>query len=289
MRRYAISFNESGEPQGVIEIEAREESMEPTSAADPEHRAVAPIETPNGLRVKELREWLAQIPDTNSEGNPSEVWLSTGRNLSSQATGATVLNFRYRDGQARCDVLLEPSDEVWETCHERPGVEFGPAGVLLDGATLSRENMRWKIDFGHGTWFTLSDEQGRAFGLVMAGEKAPALPKPEPPPNRRVSGFYGEMPKPGHLEEISGHRLYVFSSREFLTRSQAMDRSGSADWRAWCQNARLGDLVEIEGFGPVAVVRTDLRGMPFAASCSCDPEYPNEISPSCDVHGLTGE
>ena len=60
---------------------------------------------PSGLTVRELRELLNNIPDTNPDGEAFEVWVETGIGLSSQVKSVWSLN----NGPDGCDVFLSPS------------------------------------------------------------------------------------------------------------------------------------------------------------------------------------
>lgn len=46
----------------------------------------------NCITVKELKEFLNKIPETNSQGEDSEVWIMSGVNLSSPLIEITKLN-----------------------------------------------------------------------------------------------------------------------------------------------------------------------------------------------------
>lgn len=66
---------------------------------------------PNGLTVKELKELLTDWPETNEDGEPTEVWIETERGLSSIVTKVWPLNKREHS----TDLLLEshaPSPEA---------------------------------------------------------------------------------------------------------------------------------------------------------------------------------
>jgi len=62
-----------------------------------------PLENKNGITVRELLEFLYEYPLTDPiTGEESEVWLTTGRGVSSPATRLSTLN--------RSDILLTPSN-----------------------------------------------------------------------------------------------------------------------------------------------------------------------------------
>ena len=46
----------------------------------------------NGMTVKGLKELIKDWPDKDDNGEENEVWLSSGKHLSSQCKSATPLN-----------------------------------------------------------------------------------------------------------------------------------------------------------------------------------------------------
>ncbi len=61
------------------------------------------------LTVKELKKIIADWPEENRDGEPTEVWISTGIFLSSQCTSFDRLNWRTKeDGTETGDILLTP-------------------------------------------------------------------------------------------------------------------------------------------------------------------------------------
>ena len=64
------------------------------------------LEVESCLTVRELKDWLAQIPDKTSDGEDCETWIETGRNLSSPVVRVCPLNRRHDDDSEWCDVLL---------------------------------------------------------------------------------------------------------------------------------------------------------------------------------------
>lgn len=59
-----------------------------------------PLCNPNGITVRELKEWLRDWPETNpTTGDEYDVWLATGDGRSSPCTAAVRLN--------RGDIYLE--------------------------------------------------------------------------------------------------------------------------------------------------------------------------------------
>lgn len=59
--------------------------------------------TPVGLTVRQLKAYLAQIPELTAVGEEAEIWIETGRGLSSPVIRLSPLNVR----ETTCDVLLE--------------------------------------------------------------------------------------------------------------------------------------------------------------------------------------
>jgi hypothetical protein len=60
----------------------------------------------NGLTVAELKQIVADWPDTDPQGNPCEVWIEH-YGLSNQVLGVSRLNFRKEGDAAWADLLLE--------------------------------------------------------------------------------------------------------------------------------------------------------------------------------------
>jgi hypothetical protein len=59
--------------------------------------------TTDALTIRELKEILSVLPDTNEYGEDFEVWMSVGNNLSNVVKSVWSLNLR-NDG---CDIILE--------------------------------------------------------------------------------------------------------------------------------------------------------------------------------------
>ena len=57
----------------------------------------------DALTIRELKEILSVLPDTNEYGEDFEVWMSVGNNLSNVVKSVWSLNLR-NDG---CDIILE--------------------------------------------------------------------------------------------------------------------------------------------------------------------------------------
>jgi len=66
-------------------------------------------ESDSGITVKKLKEILKDWPEVDESGNPTEVWLETGRMLSSICMSVDILN---RRGKAS-DICLNPSEKAW--------------------------------------------------------------------------------------------------------------------------------------------------------------------------------
>lgn len=62
----------------------------------------------NGMTVKELKDLIKDWPEEDLMGDPTEVWVETGRNLSSPVTIAGMLNHRMDDktGKEWSDLIL---------------------------------------------------------------------------------------------------------------------------------------------------------------------------------------
>lgn len=61
----------------------------------------------NGMTVRELKEMIKDWPETNNLGEDCEVWIETGKNLSSPVTTAGPLNLREdEDGNISADFIL---------------------------------------------------------------------------------------------------------------------------------------------------------------------------------------
>lgn len=72
-----------------------------------------PLENVNGITVAQLKEYIASWPEVDLNGDPTEVWLETGKNLSSVARFVVPLNVRTTKEGFTADIILEPSEEVY--------------------------------------------------------------------------------------------------------------------------------------------------------------------------------
>lgn len=58
---------------------------------------------PNGLTVAELKALIADWPEIGQDGEPTEVWIETGRNRSSPVVSTVPLNKRGESA----DIIFE--------------------------------------------------------------------------------------------------------------------------------------------------------------------------------------
>lgn len=68
--------------------------------------------TPNfenkmGMTVSELKRIINEWPETNNYGDPTEVWIETGFQLSSPCVSLDPLNLRVENGVEWADLLLK--------------------------------------------------------------------------------------------------------------------------------------------------------------------------------------
>ena len=52
------------------------------------------LENSNGITVRQLKEFIKDWPEEDQYGEPTEVWISSGKNLSSVAVTLCALNLR---------------------------------------------------------------------------------------------------------------------------------------------------------------------------------------------------
>lgn len=66
----------------------------------------------NGMTVKELKELVKDWPEVDVNGEPTEVWMETGRGLSSPVRVAVKLNYRKDDetGEEWSDLIFETGE-----------------------------------------------------------------------------------------------------------------------------------------------------------------------------------
>lgn len=73
-----------------------------------------------GVTVAELKKHIAAWPETDAMGEPTEVWLETGHQLSSPCMSIELLNYRMRDdGTHTSDLLLCPCETAWNSANEK--------------------------------------------------------------------------------------------------------------------------------------------------------------------------
>ena len=64
------------------------------------------------VTVAQLKRHIADWPETDAIGEPTEVWIETGAGLSSPCTSIEPLNYRSReDGSPASDLLLCPANQ----------------------------------------------------------------------------------------------------------------------------------------------------------------------------------
>jgi hypothetical protein len=65
------------------------------------------FENSNGVTVRDLKAWLADVPDERPNGEPTQVWLETGWCVSNPRRELWPLNGRTeQDGRNSCDVIF---------------------------------------------------------------------------------------------------------------------------------------------------------------------------------------
>ncbi|GAG24223.1 unnamed protein product [marine sediment metagenome] len=61
----------------------------------------------NGMTVRELKEMIKDWPEVDQYGEDREVWIETGRSLSSQVVTAGPLNLREDgEGNVSADIIF---------------------------------------------------------------------------------------------------------------------------------------------------------------------------------------
>lgn len=59
------------------------------------------------VTVAELKRHIANWPETDAMGEPTEVWIETGKTLSSPCMAVELLNYRIKDdGSPTSDLLF---------------------------------------------------------------------------------------------------------------------------------------------------------------------------------------
>lgn len=68
------------------------------------------------VTVAELKVMIADWPETDAMGDPTEVWLETGVSLTSPCNEVCPLNYRIReDGTPTSDLCFSPSPSAWDS------------------------------------------------------------------------------------------------------------------------------------------------------------------------------
>lgn len=63
-----------------------------------------------GLTVAELKRHIADWPETDANGDPTEVWIETGDSISGPCVAVELLNLRTKeDGSSTSDLLFRPA------------------------------------------------------------------------------------------------------------------------------------------------------------------------------------
>jgi hypothetical protein len=63
------------------------------------------------ITVSKLKRLLADWPEVDGDGRPTEVWIQTGQTESSPCVNVMQLNVRtLADGAKTADLLLEPKE-----------------------------------------------------------------------------------------------------------------------------------------------------------------------------------
>lgn len=89
-------------PEPIADIVKHKDGAAPGSL----HSLVSKL----GVTVAELKRHIANWPETDATGEPTEVWIETGKTLSSPCMTVELLNYRIRDdGSPTSDLLLCPA------------------------------------------------------------------------------------------------------------------------------------------------------------------------------------
>lgn len=65
-----------------------------------------------GVTVAELKRHIANWPETDAMGEPTEVWLEVGKTLSAPCMSVKLLNYRTKeDGSPTSDLLFCPAGQ----------------------------------------------------------------------------------------------------------------------------------------------------------------------------------
>jgi hypothetical protein len=70
-----------------------------------------PLVSRLGVTVAELKRHIANWPETDAMGEPTQIWIETGEMLSSPCMTIELLNYRIKeDGSPTSDLLLCPAN-----------------------------------------------------------------------------------------------------------------------------------------------------------------------------------
>jgi hypothetical protein len=70
----------------------------------------------NGITVAELKRLIADWPETDTYGEPCEVWISTGYCLTSPCVAVGMLNYRKDEDMEWSDILFEVNQHLTKEC-----------------------------------------------------------------------------------------------------------------------------------------------------------------------------
>lgn len=66
------------------------------------------LEAQDCITVKQLKEWVKDLPEENALGEPTEVWIGTKGGESNECRAIWPLNLRDRGTpEESCDIILE--------------------------------------------------------------------------------------------------------------------------------------------------------------------------------------
>ena len=117
------------------------------------------LENINGMTIRELKDWLAAVPDVDANGEACEVWIETARGCSSPVVRAIPLNLR---GES-CDLLLESTArEAGLYVFAAPHPQITKVLGQHIGLNADWINCAWLIYANadkSGSWFLVEDEE----------------------------------------------------------------------------------------------------------------------------------
>lgn len=170
---------------------------------------MTPIFRKEGIRVAELKRVVADWPETDAEGEPTEVWNQTGFGLSSPCVSVEILNKRTRDdGSPTADILLGTFREGDKHCGADPGTtdsmlaalveQRGPAKLCFD------DEDGWFLEFLHNrdmddSWMSLDYSEDRSptpTAAILAAVKAHNAEIIDVRQRRGTYSIYTPIPEP---------------------------------------------------------------------------------------------